>query len=299
MKYEYFKSQKGNFGDDLNAWLWPQLFHGEERGDDWIFLGIGSILHNENKSLPGMAQLKKIVFGTGVRPSKYYTHFKIDPSWDIQFLRGPLSSYYLGDVHEYITDAAYAIRQLPEFEKLKNQEKKYEISLMPYFHSVEYFDWEAICRELGFHYISPYSENGVEHTLQEIAASKMLITEAMHGAIAADLLRVPWHRFIFSTPHTEGAMISEFKWSDWLRSVEIHMPEVTFIPFYQKTRIHDWVRKISSHMISVEFLRKTNVRNNLIAKLGQKLPTYLSKDQVLEQVDTRIHAKVEGLKQRK
>jgi hypothetical protein len=295
MDYLYFKSIKGNFGDDLNPWLWPQLFNQASETDDRVFLGIGSILHQENEIFDLLKDKKKIVFGTGIRPSSSYTNFKMDDTWEVKFLRGPLSAVALQKRFEYITDAAYALRQLGTLDPIIRQEKKYEVSVMPYFHSVDYFDWQKICNTLGYHYISPFSERGVEYTLNEIAASKVLITEAMHGAIVADILRVPWHRFILTTPYTEGAMISEFKWSDWLQSVGIYSPEVTYIKFYQKTRANEWIKKLSGNLVSPQFMIKSMVANDLLKQLALPKETYLSADGLIQEIDEKIAGKVEEI----
>lgn len=297
MRYLYFKSEKGNFGDDLNPWLWEQLFGTELDQKDACFFGIGSILHNGNKHLKALKKdEKKIVFGTGVRPAKDYSRFTVDDTWDIRFLRGPLSSFALGGKYPYITDAAYAIRQIPDFSKrFLNKEKKYKTSLMPYFHSVEYFDWKKLCDELGYHYISPYSENGVEETLNEIAASEQLITEAMHGAILADALRVPWHRFILSTPHTEGGLVSEFKWNDWLLSVGMSTIESTFIPFYSKGRVYEFFKNKSKGLLSVETLHKKKILQLMLSKLSKPNGFMLSDDKVLFTLDDKMVREVERI----
>ena len=62
MKLFYYKDPGGNFGDDLNAWLWPRLIPEllDDR-DDTLFVGIGSILDRRIPQEP-----RKIVFGTGV-----------------------------------------------------------------------------------------------------------------------------------------------------------------------------------------------------------------------------------------
>ncbi len=305
MNYLYYKSKKGNFGDDLNVWLWPKIWGNLSEELKIYFLGIGSILYNENPNYKKLNDDKKIVFGSGIRPSPLYTKFKIDATWNIRFLRGPLSAQALENKYPYITDSAYALRQLPEFDKYLNCEKKYDISLMPYFHSEDYFDWPKICKQLGYHYISPHSENGVEFTIQEIAASRKIITEAMHGAIVADLLRVPWHRFILSTPFTEGPMVSEFKWNDWLGSVEINQPEVTYVPFYGKlkkqksysrTILYQKINRISSIFFSVEFLFKRNVRKNLMNKLSRITAYSLSEDRVIEVIDKKMAIEIEAFK---
>lgn len=296
MKYLFFKSKKGNFGDDLNPWLWPKIFGNNIQSKNTYFLGIGSILHNENHNLNGIKEAKKIVFGTGVRPSQFYTNLTLDKNWDVKFLRGPLSAAAVDNKYEYITDAAYVLRQLSDFDQYLNCEKKYEISLMPYFHSVDYFDWENICKTLGYHYISPFSESGVEDTLREIAASKVLITEAMHGAIVADLLRVPWHRYILSTPHTEGGRVSDFKWTDWLNSVGIYNPEVTYIPFYEPTRYTRWIKKLSLDYVHAVFLQKSRVKKIILERLRPAKKTYVSKDEIISEIDNKLAEKIIELK---
>ena len=294
MNYLYYKSELGNFGDDLNPWLWPKLFPETDDTEDSFFLGIGSILHKENRHFEGIKKRKKIVFGTGIRPSNTYNRFSIDETWDIRFLRGPLSAKYLGNAHEYISDAAYAVRQLPFFSELQNVEKKYEVSIMPYFNSMKYFDWEKIANSLGYNFISPYSEKGVEHTLREIASSKYLISEAMHGAILADILRVPWHRFVLTTPYTEGERVSDFKWNDWMDSVNILLPDTSFIPFYEKTRLHQPIRRITANLLDVNFFVKGHSQDKLLKTLSDISFYSLSSDSVIDDIDSKIFDKIKN-----
>ncbi|QDH80806.1 polysaccharide pyruvyl transferase [Echinicola soli] len=297
MEYLYYKSKKGNFGDDLNGWLWPQLFGTNGSSSDFYFVGIGSLLHNDSHVVKGLdAGRRKVVFGTGVKPSKVYAKMSLDDTWDVMFLRGPLSSGELNRKDPYITDAAYAIRLLDDFDKLSQQPKKYKISLMPYFHSTDYFDWQKICDQLGYHYISPHSEKGVEFTLQEIAASECLITEAMHGAIMADTLRVPWHRFILSTPHTEGGRISDFKWTDWLMSIDIPFPQSTYIPFYQMGPIGKLTKLLTKNHVSLEYLPKQKVSKEVKEKLKDIDMFYLSTDETIGGIDSKIHQKIADFK---
>ena len=294
MEYIYYKDPIGNFGDDLNGWLWPQLFGEESLNNDDAFLGIGSILFNNSELITDLKERKKIVFGTGIRPT--YEAFKYDDKWDVKFLRGPLSAYSFNNEYEYITDAAYALRFIENFDSLKNAEKKYEISVMPYFRSIPFFDWQSICDNLGYHYISPLSENGVEFTLQEIASSNYLITEAMHGAILADVLRVPWNRYVLSTPVTEGPMVSEFKWMDWLYSVGLTNVNTTFIKFNRKTFLNSWFKKVSGNILDVDFFMKRVVVDDILSKLASVKHYYLSKDSIIEVIDTKINDKITDFK---
>lgn len=292
MEYIYYKAKKGNFGDDLNGWLWPKFF-GESNSNDDYFLGIGSMLFNENKMLDKLTHKKKIVFGSGVKPSN--TSLNINETWDIQFLRGPLSVGALGNKYEYISDAAYALRLIKDFGIIKNVEKKYEVSLMPYFHSVEYFNWEDISKKLGYHYISPLSKSGVEHTLTEIAASRFIISEAMHGAIIADALRIPWSRFILSTPYTEGQMISEFKWMDWLYSVQLLIDNPVYIQFYRNSFVNKWIKTLTAKTVDAKFLIRNIVKKDILSELSTVKNFYLSKDAIVKEIDERIQQKIDSL----
>ncbi len=62
-------------------------------------------------------------------------------------------------------------------------------------------------------YIDPAAP--VEDTLDKIRSSRLLITEAMHGAIVADALRVPW------IPVRTNPGVLEFKWQDWTASLDL------------------------------------------------------------------------------
>ena len=298
MKYIYFKSERGNFGDDLNAWLWPKIFGDipEDISKDFVFWGIGSILFNENKLIKDGIGKKNLVFGTGIRPSPNYKPFTMNGNWDIRFLRGPLSVSALGNRFSYITDAAYALRQLDNFSCYMASEKKYEVSLMPYYRSMGYFDCKKICAKLGYHYISPFSEDGVEFTIKEIAATKHLITEAMHGAIVADLLRTPWHRYILTTPYTEGAMVSEFKWNDWLMSVNIHGLESTVVKFYRRSVLHGYLKKFTRDFLSLEILYKPKVKADLLFQLASVNKYCLSDDEIIKDIDKKIANQIKELK---
>lgn len=217
----YWQSKCGNFGDDLNSYLWPLIWGNDfvNKAEDIDFIGIGSVLGSDFLKNKIRQRSRKIVFGTGFRPSN--NSFDLDLSWDIAFLRGPLSAYSLNQKNNFISDAAYAYALTSEYSIAKEEPKKYKYSLFPYFRSAENINWEKIAKRLGVHYISPLSENGVESTLLEIAQSNYIITEAMHGAILADVLRVPWHRFLFSSYIYEGPDVSDFKWNDWLFSINI------------------------------------------------------------------------------
>lgn len=297
MKYIYYKDARGNFGDDLNMWLWPKMFGANvDDKKNTIFYGIGTILSKLTNLVESNPDLTKIVFGSGVRPS--FDIFSLDNSWNIKFVRGPLSSLSLGGEVEYITDAAYAIRQLESFSEFLNAEKKHEISVIPHISSTTRFDWQSICEKLGFNFISPHSEIGIEATIREIASSKLIIAEAMHGAILADILRVPWKRFVLSTPSSEGTMVSEYKWMDWLFSIKI--PSVKTIKFnlYRKTFLNKIIVKGTFGIVNAEFFLKRRVVKELVKSFSDlnSKDYYLSDEHVVSEIDRRIKRKIDELR---
>lgn len=295
MEYVYYKDAKGNFGDDLNAWLWPKFFGGHQPSAPDAFVGIGSILCHDSPLFRPLAHKRKIVFGTGVRPA--YKPFSFDDSWDVRFLRGPLSSNYFNHEHEYIADAAYALGLTGEYSRFRNMPKKYKVSVIPYFRSLEYVNWQAICDQLGFHFISPAADKGIEHTLEEIGASELVIAEAMHGAIIADILRVPWSRFVLSTPVTEGSGVSEFKWMDWLFSIKQFGSDTAHVKLFRKSFLHGFLKKLSNNMVNVEFLVKGVVKDDLLKQLAGIRNFSLSGDEMIDEVNSRMFEKVVALKE--
>lgn len=291
MELCYFKAPRGNFGDDLNAWVWPRIFDGNSF-KDLHFLGIGSILCQESDLINSLDSSKtKVVFGTGVRYS--YHNFQIDDTWDILFLRGPLSAKCFENKFKYIADAAYVLRQLKEYDEFVNMPKKHELSFMPHISSMPFFNWKQICKNLGMNYISPYSEDGVDFTLKEIAQSNRVISEAMHGAIIADIFRVPWHRFVFATPFSEGGLVSEFKWDDWLLSIDVKNVVPTHVKAYYRTPINPLLLRITGHRLNVHLFLKSYVRPRIYQSLSNINDFYLSSDKRIIDIDLQIKERIE------
>ena len=196
MKLIYYQKNK-NFGDALNPYIFNKLipnFFDEDPSS--IFLGIGSILQFNFSEAR-----KKAVFSTGFA---YGEVPKIDSSYDIFCVRGPLTAERIGiDPKLAITDGAALLRNF-EFPEKK---KKYKVSFMPHHQSDYYYDWKGVCDRVGFNYINPISP--FLDIIDTIKSSDIIIAEAMHAAIVADTFRVPW------IPVKMYPIINEFKWKDW------------------------------------------------------------------------------------
>jgi succinoglycan biosynthesis protein ExoV len=89
--------------------------------------------------------------------------------------------------------------------------KRYRLSFIPHWESLVYGAWPEAAAQAGLHLIDVRwpVDTVLDHTL----ASEVVICEAMHGAIVADALRIPW---IAVQPLMR---INQPKWLDWADSL--------------------------------------------------------------------------------
>lgn len=223
MKLFYYKDEVGNFGDDLNPWLWDKLLPDFFDDDDSeILVGIGTLINHKLPKEP-IKHFLGSGFGYGDMP-------KIDDKFIFHAVRGPKTAEALGiDPKFAITDSAILIRNV---EVPKADKKEYKFGFIPHYQSSRYYPWETLAEELGFNYIC--TEWDVERILIEMSKCEVLICEAMHGAIVADALRIPW------IPVYCYDYISVFKWQDWLATLELEYKP------YRITSLFDAERNLSS-----------------------------------------------------
>lgn len=223
MKLYYHKDPLGNVGDDLNPWLWsrllPDIFSGEmwhdphKRSPDEylgpLFVGIGTLL---NEHIPNI-NLKAIMgTGTGYGGAPTLERSKI------YALRGPLTTRRLGVSEKYaITDSAVLVKRLIDIKS----NKLHSVSFIPHCSTAREKAWDQICEDLGIFMIDPSLDP--DTFFVQLLSSEMVITEAMHGAILADALRIPW---IAVKTH---AGVLDFKWQDWCQSIELDYAPI-FLP---------------------------------------------------------------------
>ena len=216
MELIYYKSPKGNVGDDLNPWLWPKIFGDKNHFESVNFIGIGSILDRALEKWI-INNNKKVVFGAGVR-SFFYDQSQLTNA-DILFVRGPISSKALSGV-KFITDSAYCLKFVENLKLSKSL--TYKISYVPYFTHMDSIDWNLFEILTGIKVISPFLS--VDNFLYEISKSEKVLSSAMHGAIFADMLRIPWCRVRLEKHGGEPLLTSELKWADWSSSMNISLP---------------------------------------------------------------------------
>jgi Polysaccharide pyruvyl transferase len=223
LRLYYYRDDRGNFGDDLNLWLWSKILPNTVDIDnpfyafsdistvhrrETLFVGIGSLL---NHHLP--TECDKVIFGAGYGYGRVPI---VDDKWKVFAVRGPLSAKILKiDPALSITDSAVLVRNIP----LPSVKKKYKCSFFAYHETAEIIQWRPICRAIGIKYVDP--SDSVDNILRDILESEIVVCEAMHAAIVADALRVPW------IPIKIFHAINELKWKDWCESVELRYNPVT------------------------------------------------------------------------
>lgn len=208
----------GNFGDRLNDYVWsrvcPEILSNNE--DDDLLVGIGSLL---NHRLP--RERTKYICGSGVGHGDMSY---MDASWVILWVRGPVTTELLGiDANCAIADGALLMRDMINLEPA---DKSHVCAFMPHVSAIRAGTSDVlrdVCQECGLHFINPL--DSVESVVDQISKSEKLITEALHGSIIADLLRVPW------IPVARCGVLA-LKWRDWCGSVglEYRPTSITYRP---------------------------------------------------------------------
>jgi succinoglycan biosynthesis protein ExoV len=213
MKLYYAHTQKGNFGDDLNPFIFSRLF--PELLDDNqkdILVGIGTILNHKIPKNPF-----KYVFGSGFgyggRPNLS------DNRWKFYCVRGPHTAAKLKlDESLSVTDPAALVGRY----STQCVSKSNAIGFIPHFESLDLGFWPQTASLAGLRFISPRAP--VSAILEDIQACHVVITESLHGAIVSDCLRIPW---IAVRPIVKA---HREKWLDWAGSLGIVLRAESSLP---------------------------------------------------------------------
>lgn len=289
MKLIYYR-QSNNFGDALNPLIFhkflPEFF---DEDTSAAFIGIGSIIHFKVPEAKN-----NIIFSSGFAYGKA-PH--IDERYDVVCVRGPLTCERLGlNKNLAITDGAALLKTF----RWKACIKKFRVSFMPHHESLNFYDWKTVCNEIGFHFISPLDD--MHKVLAEIRESEVIITEAMHGAIVADTLRIPW------IPVKFYPTISEFKWHDWTSSLNMLYQPNLLKPIYNNKTIREKVNLKFNNKAPESVVKFTTgiyekMQDVFICKSSLKelarlqfARTYLSEESILDGKVEQLEKKLELLK---
>ncbi|MBR8831087.1 MAG: hypothetical protein N5P05_003794 [Chroococcopsis gigantea SAG 12.99] len=296
--YYIFANKVSNFGDSLNPWLWEKFIPQELDDDERIaFIGIGTLL---NDYLPRrVPQARRyVVFSSGVG---YETQPipQPDANWTFYCVRGPLSAEKMGISRDYaIADGALLLNRVFK----SSAAKQYRFSFMPHVEHAMGGNGlllSAACDRAGINYIDP--RGSIEQILSSIASTETLLAEAMHGAIAAEALRVPW------IPVSSSPRILSFKWLDWCSSIKLNYrpaeisPLVSCYPFQPELEQfnEDWLTELQyTDSPNRELIRKGQVQllSEQLLTITRTFPPNQTQDNHLENLIIRLEERLEQFK---
>jgi succinoglycan biosynthesis protein ExoV len=225
MKLYYYRAAQGNFGDDLNSWLWEELAPGRwsDEDDGELFCGIGTIIGND------MPQAKRIrVFSSGIGYRPVPADFNSE-RWNVTALRGPLTAQVVGRPELAVADGALLLSTLPRLRPLAAEERHGTI-LIPHYEAMDEGPWATACRLAGVELVDPRQCG--HRVIERIRRARLVIADSMHAAIIADTMRVPW------VPVASSRRINSFKWLDWTLSLDlpyepIVLPSISLGAYYE------------------------------------------------------------------
>jgi succinoglycan biosynthesis protein ExoV len=280
MKMYFFRGAAPNFGDELNEWLLPKVFPNFFDDDEsTLFLGVGSVLFDTHPK-----DCLKVVFGSGY--GAYTPPPALDAMWKVYCVRGPLTAETLGLSPDLIAgDTAILINRF----RPGSGAASIRCSFMPHWQSLELAQWARVCELAGVHYIDPRSP--VDSVLDDIQASKLIVTEAMHGAIVADALRVPW---IAAQPFLPE---NRMKWFDWAGALDLKLSQERLCPstaleawgarpFTKKHRLTKGPLKGAFQALDRSLAQMAAARLNQVSALTPRLSEDRALDRALDRLET-------------
>jgi len=218
MRIVYYKDAVGNFGDDLNELIWPRLLPDDVRAaPDTVLVGIGSLLDQARFRDVVTAGKRVFVLGSGAAYGRLPDDYA---RWTYCAVRGPLTARVIGKPEAAVTDSAALLARLPDL--VPRSARPEETLFMPHHRTLVNSRWQAAAEQAGMTFVDP--QWTPDRILACYGRAKLVVTEAMHGAIVADTLRIPWIPVMISPE------VSIFKWRDWAASLELAYTPVALPP---------------------------------------------------------------------
>jgi succinoglycan biosynthesis protein ExoV len=286
--YQWRGAQR-NFGDELNSLLWPRLLPNFfDLSEDTRFLGIGSILDDRHDPTA-----TKLVAGSGY--GGYEARVTLDATWIIHWVRGQCTARQLGLPPELgIGDPG----SLVPLAGLAPPRENRDIGFMPHFESASRGAWREAAEVAGVTMIDPRGDP--LEVLAAIGQCRVLMSEALHGVIVADSLRVPWIALQPLAP------IHRPKWADWAGTLDLSIAFRWLCPSTVLERAH--LTRLSRFHIGRRVLQRQAARLRDIARdryidqaaraLRAIIGTepQLSRDTLLDRSQTRMMEAIAALR---
>lgn len=246
MRLYQWQGTAPNFGDELNTLVWPRLladFFDDDPGE--LFLGIGSVL--DDRHPPDAA---KIVAGAGY--GGYQPLPTLDATWRIHWVRGPRTAHRLGLPQSLgLGDPAMLLRHAGWGRASQGP----NVGFMPHFESLARGAWQAAAEAAGISLIDPRGDPA--GIIAAIGRCRLLLSEALHGVIVADTLRVPWIALQPLLP------IHRAKWHDWADTLGLHIEFHRSAPSSLGERLH--ASRLTTYRVGRDMLAASSDSLNRLA----------------------------------
>ena len=201
----YLKWPGNNFGDKLNDIIFPQLGI-----DSCIPYTKPNLVNVPKNTMLGLGTLlsQKVASNVTVLGSGSDGSRKPKIKLDYRFVRGKLTANFLNlDSKLAVGDTAYFLK---DYIQNLSTTKEYNIGIIPH-HSNDKIT-------SGHNVISPTLP--IDQFIAETSKYKIILAEAMHGAICADILRIPWSPISINS---DRYPMQKFKWQDWASMFDINL----------------------------------------------------------------------------
>ena len=270
--------QSSNFGDDVNPMLMNRLFDPSLiNSQNVCIMGVGTLINNENVGSISRFP-KKIVFSSGIGYGDVDP--KLDSSWECVCVRGPKTAQLLGlGPDKAICDGAVLLSDY--FAVVPENKRDKAVMFIPHIKT----HWAAgkvlkkVAEQVGMIYLPP--DLPPEEFIAIVAKARLVVTEAMHGAILADTMRVPW---IPVSLHEHN----RFKWEDWFSSIGLE---------YRNTQLPRSIWNAPEDR--VKRLLKYPFQRIKVQRLSQRLsnvltedPALLSDEKTLDELKRQLREKI-------
>jgi succinoglycan biosynthesis protein ExoV len=272
-----------NFGDELNSLLWPRLlpdFFDEK--PETRFLGIGSILDDRHD-----ARVVKLVAGSGY--GGYQARIALDETWIVHWVRGKHTAGLLGlPPTAGIGDPA----SLVPLAGLAPVRESRDIGFIPHFESAVRGAWQDVSAAAGATLIDPRDDPLA--VIAAIGKCRVVMSEALHGIIVADALRVPWIAIRPLAP------IHRPKWFDWAGTLDLAVTFHGLPPSTALERAH--LTQLSRFHMGRSVLYRQAARLRYIDRAAQSLRAIaqvepqLSSGALLDEAQSRMLEAIAALR---
>jgi hypothetical protein len=221
----YVIQKAPNFGDQLNFLVYPKLLGPIFDNDaSLVLLGIGTVI---GANAP--AGRHEIILGAG---AGYQQKRHSLDNRTVYTVRGPGTARLLGLEERFVSiDPGVLVERL---HPAPASQRPTGTLFMPHWQTEQSAgeQWRDACAQAGIEYVSPVGDTMA--ILEKLRNCKLLISEALHGAVVAECFGRPW------VPVVLGPKVLDFKWRDWCASIGIR-----YQPHENMPLLHDFDERVS------------------------------------------------------